>query len=353
MRLAVVAPTLGILGGQGVQARALLDGLREDGYEATLVPIDAEWPAFLRRLRRLRYVRTAVNQMFYAASLRRLRRADVVHVFSASYWSFLLAPLPAMAAARLFGKRVVLNYHSGEAEDHLARWGVLVHPGLWLAHEIVVPSEYLRLVFVSHGYPARVVRNTVDLSRFQYRERDPLRPRLLSTRNLEPHYRVDDTLEAFALLKARYPDATLVVAGYGSEETRLARLARSLGVDGVRFLGRVERQEMPRVYADADVFVNASTVDNQPLSVLEAFASGLPVVSTPTGDIGAMVRDGETGLLVPARDPAAIAKAVTVLLEDPDHARGLARHARLDVDDYTWPRVREQWARVYGGQPPV
>ena len=70
-----------------------------------------------------------------------------------------------------------------------------------------------------------MIRNVVDLSRFEYRERQPLRPRLLSTRNLEPYYRVDVILEAFALVKAQLPDATLTVAGYGSEEARLRRLA--------------------------------------------------------------------------------------------------------------------------------
>ena len=348
-RLAIVAPTLHILGGQGVQARTLLDHLRGEGHDVSLVPINPDFPRGLRWLRRLRYMRTVLNQMFYLPSLHRLRRADVVHIFSASYWSFLLAAAPAIVVARLAGKRVVLNYHSGEAQDHLARWGVLVHPWLRMVDEIVVPSAYLRRVFAGHGYPARVVRNVVDLSRFGFRERAPLLPRLVSTRNLEPHYRVDSTLEAFALLKARYPDATLTIAGYGSEESRLAHLVRSLGVDGVRFVGRVEPEDMPGLYAAADIFVNASVVDNQPLSVLEAFASGLPVVSTATGDIAAMVRDGETGHVIPPDDPLAMAKAVTALLDDPEQARDMARRARQEVVQYTWPRVRDEWARVYAG----
>jgi len=85
--------------------------------------------------------------------------------------------------------------------------------------------------------------------------------------------------------------------------------------------------------------------------VLEAFAAGLPVVSTDTGGIAAMVRDGETGLLVPPGDPAALAKAVTGLLDDPDRARLLARRARREVEQYTWAAVREAWAAVYAGRP--
>jgi glycosyltransferase involved in cell wall biosynthesis len=256
-----------------------------------------------------------------------------------------------MAVARALGKRTILNYHSGEADDHLARWGWLVHPWLRLAHEIVVPSEYLRKVFARHGYRVRVVPNVVDTSHFRDRERRALGPHLVSTRNLERHYRIDNTLEAFALVRARYPHATLNVAGYGSEEPQLRRLATVLGTTGIRFLGRVKPNDLPAILDGADVFVNSSTVDNQPVSILEAFAAGLPVVSTPTGDIANMVRDGETGLLVPAGDPAAMAKAVISLLEDPDRAATMARRARGEVEKYSWANVSKQWAAIYAGEP--
>jgi glycosyltransferase involved in cell wall biosynthesis len=346
-RVAVVAASLDLLGGQGVQARSLVEALGADGYPVTFLAINPRFPRGLRWLRDVRYVRTLANQMIYVPSLARLASADVVHVFSASYWSFLLAPLPAMAAARSLNKRVVLHYHSGEADDHLSNWGPLVHPWLRLAHEIVVPSEYLRRVFARHGYQARVIPNVVDLSRFRYRDRLPLRPRLLSTRNLEPYYRVDVILEAFARFRAQEPAATLTVAGYGSEEPRLRRLADSLGGDAIRFVGKIDPEAMPSLYAEADVFVNASVVDNQPLSIIEALSAGLPVVSTATGDIRFMVRHGETGLLVPPDDPRALAEAVVALWRDPGRARHMARQAREDVAKYTWPVVRDRWAEVY------
>lgn len=350
-RIALVAASLEILGGQGVQAYALAEGLQKEGGAVSFIPINPAFPRGLRWLHRYPYVRTLLNQMLYLPSLLALRRVDVAHIFSASYWSFLLAPVPAMLAARALGKRVVLNYHSGEAEDHLSRWGPLVHPWLRLADTIVVPSEYLRRVFARHGYSVRVIRNVVDTARFRYRERLPLHPVLLSVRNFEPHYRVDTVLQAFALLKARYPQAALIVAGYGSEEGRLRRLAAALAADGVRFVGRVEPEGMPDLYDQADIFVNASIVDNQPVSVLEAFAAGLPVVSTTTGGLAGMVRDGETGCTVPREDPAAMAAAVTGFLQNPDRARDLARHARREAEQYTWPQVRDAWAAVYAGAP--
>lgn len=351
VRVMLVAPSLDILGGQGVQAQALAEGLRRDGYRVEFLPVNPRFPRWLSRLRRVPYLRTLMNQMFYLPSLVQLKRADVVHVFSASYWSFLLAPVPAMLAARLLGKRTLLHYHSGEAEDHLARWGMRVHPWLHLAHEIVVPSEYLRRVFARFGYRATVVRNVLPPARFHYRERMPLRPRLLSIRNFEPHYGVDVVIRAFALVKSLFPEASLVVAGYGPEESRLRRLAASLCISGIHFAGRVEPASVPQLYDEADIFLNAALIDNQPVSVLQAFAAGLPVVSTGVGDLANMLQGGAAGCLVPPGDALALADAVVGLLREPQRALRLSRRAHAAAAKFTWSGVRGQWAAAYGVTP--
>jgi len=345
-RIVVVAPDPGQAGGQAIQARALTDALREDGLDVGFVATDPPFPPRLRPVRRVPVARTLVNQSIYLPRLRGLAGAETALIFSASYWSFVLAPLPALVAASALGVRGVLVYHSGEADDHLARWGPWLRPCLSLAHRIVVPSEFLREVFARHGYGASVIPNVIDTSTFRYRERLPLRPRLLSARSLERHYGVDNTIRAFNALKRRHPDATLTIAGDGSERARLRALAASLGQDGVRFVGATAPDAMPGLFDEADVFVNSSLVDNQPVSILEAFASGTPVVSTPAGGIAGMVRDGETGTLVPPRDPAAMAAAIEGVLDHPHRSAARARLAREQVLQHTWPRVRDLWQEV-------
>ena len=346
--VALVAASLDLLGGQGVQAQGLAEHLRADGVTARLLPVNPVFPHGLRWLRRLPYARTLVNQALYLSSLPGLRRADVVHVFSAAYFSFLLGPAPAMVAARMLGKRLILNYHSGEAEDHLTRWGPLVHPWLRLADEIVVPSIYLQGVFTRFGYPVKVISNLIDVSRFKYRERTPLGPRFLSIRNLESHYGVDVILHAFARIQLRYPRATLLIGGDGSQRRALERLAGELGLRGVTFIGSFTPAEAPDIYDDADMLLNASAIDNQPVSLLEAFASGLPVVSTPTGDIGNMLQAGRAGTIVSDADPEAIAMAALMLLDNPARARLLARTARASLDRFSWSSVRNSWMSLYG-----
>ena len=351
MRVALIAPGPGAVGGQEVQAAALQGHLGADGHQVTRIPIDPRFPSSLSWLRRWPGARTLLNQALYVPSLRRLREVDVAHAFSASFWSFLLAPTPAIAVARHYRKRVVLHYHSGEAEAHLKRWGPLVRPLLKWVDTIVVPSEFLKEIFARHGLRTRVIRNIVDTDRFAYRERAHLKPRFLSARNLEPHYRVDVTIRAFSHLKKRYPEATLTVAGSGSEEKRLRGLTETLGVGGVRFIGAVDPWQMPALYDEAGILLNASVVDNQPVSVLEAFAAGLPVVSTATGDLANLIRHRATGLLVPPADPEAMANAASYFLGNPNRARLITRSARREAEKYRWESVRNSWLEVYAGLP--
>jgi glycosyltransferase involved in cell wall biosynthesis len=346
LKIALIAASPEIVGGHSVQAQALTTELRNAGHEVDYIPIDARFPRGLRWIRRVPYLRTLLNEALYISSLYRLAGVDVVHVFSASYWSFLLAPVPALVFARLLRKPVIVHYHSGEADDHLTRWRT-ARGFLRLASEIVVPSSYLQRVFAAHGFRSRVIHNIVDTSRFHYRKRVSLRPALLSVRNLESYYDVENTVAAFALLKTRFSDATLTIAGSGSHQRALQRFAQQLGISGIRFLGSVAPSELPPIYEAADIFVNSSILDNQPVSILEAFASGLPVVSTPTGDIAAMLRGGDAGLLIDARDPADMADAVTRFLEEPGLAVKLADRARTEVESYTWRCAGDQWGMVY------
>src|SRR5215213_11847101 len=149
IRVCLVAPSLSILGGQAVAAQRLLERLRAvPGLEIGFLPHDPRTNAVLRLLQRVKYVRTVATSIAYVASLlRRLPAYDIVHVFSASYWSFLLAPTPAILIGKLLGKRVVVNYRSGEAEDHLTRWPRTSVPTLKRADAVATPSGYLVDVF--------------------------------------------------------------------------------------------------------------------------------------------------------------------------------------------------------------
>ncbi|MFL6209341.1 MAG: glycosyltransferase family 4 protein [Pyrinomonadaceae bacterium] len=348
LRVLVVAPSLDILGGQAVQAERLLARLRaEPSLAVSFLPINPRLPGVFRRLQAIKYVRTVVTSLLYCAQLlARVGRFDVIHIFSASYFSFILAPTPAILIAKLYGKRTVLNYHSGEAADHLARWPSAVRT-LRLVDEVAVPSDYLVEVFARFGLRARAIFNLIETERFQFRARRPLRPVFLTNRNFEPHYNVGCVLRAFALMQKHAPEARLLVAGDGSQRAELEQLARALDLRHTEFLGRVPPARVPELYGAADIYLNGSEIDNQPLSLLESFASGLPVVTTDAGGIPYIVTHEQTGLLVKCGDHEALAASAIRLLTDDALAARLAQAARAECGKYSWATVRDQWLELY------
>jgi glycosyltransferase involved in cell wall biosynthesis len=347
--VAVVAPTYRILGGHAVQAARILEGWRNDpDVDAWLVPINPMPPKVFSRLLAVKGLRTIVTQLCYwPLLLRELRRADVVHLFSASYTGFVISTMPAVIAAVALRKPLVLNYHSGAAPDHLERSRLALKVLRDVADVNVVPSRFLQDVFAGFGIPSTVVFNTIETGRFQYRPRDPLRPHLISTRNFDDLYNVACTLRAFALVQASWPDATLTVIGGGPQEAALRAQAAALGLRGVTFLGRVPPEQMPAHYSAADIYVQTPSIDNMPLSVLEAYASGLPVVSTRVGGVPAILRDGEQGLLAADNDDIGIARCVLDLLANPDRARRFAAAAHESCQSYQWSQVRDGWLAAY------
>ena len=348
MNVAIVGPSLRYVGGQSAQADLLLRLWQHDPeIRAHFVAVDPPFPAALQWAEDIRGLRTIVREPLYFWRLwRGLADADIVHIFSASYWSFLLAPAPAWFLGRLRAKKTLIHYHSGEARDHLKRFrsGKFV---LSRVDDIVVPSGYLVDVFHEFGMDSTVVPNIVDLSQFHYRERRPLRPHLVCTRGFSPYYSVDVVVKAFAGVQRQFPDATLDLVGNGPLEQDIRQLVLDLRLNHVTFSGVASRTEIGSRYNAADIFINASWLDNMPVSIIEAFASGTPVVSTAPEAMPYLVLHERTGLLSPVADAHALAQNVIRLLRDPELASAIAHNAYQESKKYSWEVVRKDWLQVY------
>jgi len=354
IKVTVVGPTRRWVGGQSVQVDLLLHNWRDNpAVEVSFVPIDPDLPFALRWVENIPALRTLVRMPFYFSVLwHGIRDADIVHIFSASYWAFLLAPVPAWLIARLRGKKTLIHYHSGEARDHLRGSPVALRI-LRAVDRIVVPSMYLVDVFREFDLQAYMVPNIVDSAQFSYRARRPLRPRLICPRGFHPYYGVDTVVRAFAAIKKEYPEACLCLLGKGPAEEEIRGLVKQLGLDVV-FPGPVPHKEIFRYYDESDIFINGSRLDNMPVSILEAFASGTPVVTTAPDGMSYLVNNGHSGLLCEPGDWQTLAENVVRLLRDPDLALRLAQNAVAELEHYRWEAVRNQWLQVYrslhGGQ---
>ena len=353
VRVCIVAPSLRYVGGQSAQADLLLQHWQHDPDIAiSFIAVDPPLPRALGWAERIPGLRTILREPIYFYHLwRGLRDVDVAHIFSASYWSFLLAPAPAWLFARMKMRtrgKTLINYHSGEARDHLQRFRSAKFV-LSRVDKIVVPSGYLVDVFHEFGLSATAVPNIVDLAQFRYRERRPLRPHLVCTRGFSAYYSVDIVVRAFAEVKKEYPAAQLDLVGGGPLEGDVRKLVAGLKLSDVNFTGVASRQEIGKYYDAADIFINASWLDNMPLSIIEAFAAGTPVVSTSPECMPYLVEHERTGLLSAVGDASALAANVIRLLREPALAALLARNAYQQSRNYSWEAVREQWLNSYRG----
>ncbi len=348
IRVLLVAPAH-MVGGQAHAARDISRGFASDHeIQVAVQAIDPRLKGSLRALTDVKVLRSLMRPLLYTRQLFvTTRRADVLQVLGAAHTAFLFGAFPAIMIGRLLGRPIILNYHDGRARDQFRYWGAFLRRVLRLVDLIVVPSRYLQKEFREHGFEAEVIPNIVDTDSFSYRSPDVLPQRLISTRLLEPLYALEVTLLAFRRLKLDYPGLVLDIYGNGAAGTRLRELTRRLELSDVTFHGEIPHAHMAEVLRRGGIMVNSSRIDNMPHFVLEAYAAGVPIVSTAAGGIPYMIDPGRTGLLVPPDDPDRLAAAIRQLLTDPELVLKLSIEGHRETPRYTWAHAKEEWRRVY------
>ena len=271
-------------------------------------------------------------------------KPDILHV----YFGIPTGPL-GLLARRLFGTPYLLSLRGGDVPGFLPETLGAMHRAtaplnrrVWEGASVLVAnSAGLRdLASEQMGLPVELVPNGVDLDAFspaptalEGEERQGRRPlRALFVGRLVEQKGVRYLLEAMEGLPL---EAT--IAGAGPEEDALRRMAASLGIqERVRFCGWVGRDALPGVYREADVFVFPSFEEGMPNVVLEAMASGLPVVATDIYGHRELVTDGENGFLVPVADPSALKRAFTALCRDPALRSRMGSGSRQRAREFSW-----------------
>ena len=351
MRIGLIGPLPPPSGGMANQTRQLARLLRSEGLEVELVQTNAPykpcWAGKLRGIRALFRLLPYLWQLWRTAG-----RVDLFHVMANSGWSWHLFAAPAIWVGWLRRKPVVVNYRGGEAEGFFRKSFRWVRPSLKRVTVVVVPSDFLARVFSERDIDVHLVRNIIDIKRFSS-DRPRLQqrqdcPNLLVTRNLEAIYDIGTALRAFQRVRQAFPGARLTVCGSGPEGEKLQSLAGELSLgDAVTFAGRIDNDRMAELYQSADVMLNPSLADNMPISILEALACGVPVVSTDVGGVPYLVTHNKTALLVSPVDDRAMAEATILLLKDRHVAERLSAAGIKEVQNYDWSSVKQTLLAVY------
>ena len=277
---------------------------------------------------------------------------DVVHGHT------FLPAFPTKVSSTVGGIPSVFTVHgtaltSGVGRDRtsLAKFKRMIERQFLLGfdydHVISVNEDHVPLLERTQS-AVSCIPNGVDLDRFGVEE-PTVDGRIVFLGRLAPKKRVSDLIRAFDRIAADCPEAELIVVGEGPLETELKEVTADLGVDDrVTFTGRVEDGAIPHYYASAELFVLPSVWEGHPLTLLEAWAAGLPVIASDVEGIAEFVDHGETGYLVGSKDPEALADAIRYAFDHPEEAKGWGRAARERAErEFSWETAARRTRRVY------
>jgi len=277
------------------------------------------------------------------------RRFDIAQVDVYSGAGFLWAEF-ACFILRGLGKPYILTLHGGNLPNFAARHPARVRRLLQSADAVTVPSRYLFEMFSSFRRELEVIANSIDVSSYSFRVRERPAPRLVWLRAFNAIYNPSMAPRVISLLRNEFPNISLVMAGPdkgdGSlEEVRRITSRLDLG-HLVTFAGSINKAEVPRFLDQGDVFLNTTRIDNTPVTLLEAMACGLPIVSTNAGGIPYLVEHEKTALLVSDAHVEGMASAVKRILTESTLAERLSRCAYDHVQRFDWQQTLPKWEEL-------
>lgn len=319
------------VGGISGQVEALQRHLKEEGYTADVFSCRG----------------SVIKRLFMPFSLfLKVRRYDLAHIHCCSGRGFFPAVL-GIGIARIARKRIVLTYHGGGGSSFFAKHERLVKHYLMRTDANVVLSGFLGDVFDKYRIPYSIIPNIIELDETLYRKRITLKPDFICIRSHEEIYNIPCIFRAFKRVQEKIPGATLTIVGDGSLHNALISQASGMGLNNVRFTGRVNNSEIYNYLDKTDIMLSSPTVDNMPVSLLEAMNAGLLVISSNVGGVPYMIENEQTGLLFPSNDDSALANCMLHALENIQDSLRIIEAAHNEVKKYSWANVREQLLSLY------
>jgi len=267
-----------------------------------------------------------------------------VDVFSGAAFRWAEAACRLLA---LIGRPYILTLHGGALPEFAANNGQRVSRLLTSAVAVTVPSHYLKERMRAYRQDLILLPNAIEVSDYSRRRQSSVQPRLVWLRAFHEIYAPAVAVKVVALLKDEFPALRMKMVGAdkGDHSRRATlELARALGVrEHIDVCDPIPKTCVPEMLASGDIFLNTSRVDNTPVSVLEAMASGMCVVSTNAGGLPFLLRAGEDSLLVPTDRPDLMAAAVRTLLSDQSFALQLREAGRAAAQAYDWVAILPKW----------
>jgi glycosyltransferase involved in cell wall biosynthesis len=278
-------------------------------------------------------------------------RADytVAHVDVFSGPAFLWAEA-VCSLLQFLRKPIILTLHGGGLPSFSERWPKRVGRLLAKAKVVTTPSSYLYSQLRAFRRDLTLLPNAIDLEQYPFRLRQQPHPHLIWLRAFHRIYNPALASRAAALLNLEFPDLKLKMFGPDQADGSLSETRQVADhlriVSSIEIVGIIPKSHVPAALNEGDIFLNTADIDNTPVSVLEALASGLCVVSTNVGGIPYLLKNEENAILVDPNDAEAMAKAVHRILTEPGLAERLSKNGRKRVEEFDWPVILVQWEKL-------
>jgi glycosyltransferase involved in cell wall biosynthesis len=261
-------------------------------------------------------------------------------------WAFLWAEM-ACWTLRLLKKPFILTLHGGYLPDFARSWPVRVRNLLTSAQIVTTPSTLFKETFSRWRADILYVPNAIEVAHYPFRPRVRVKPDLIWLRAFERPYHPHLAVRAFALIAKVFPQATLTMIGPDKKDGTLQEvvaLASSLGVTArLKVVGAVPKPEVPTWLAGGDVFLNTPRYESFGVTVMEAAATGMCIVTTRVGELPRLWSEGEEALLTSPDNPEEMAYAIKRILMEPELAARLSHKARRKAELFDWSLILPQW----------
>ncbi|MDX9785224.1 MAG: glycosyltransferase family 4 protein [Desulfobacterales bacterium] len=350
LNVVIVAPIPPPFGGMANQAFLLKKLLEKERVCVTIIPTNRSTETIERFVGNIPAIRTLLREVVFLWRLiSGCRPTAIIYILGCSHLYYFFNVIPAVIIGKILSNRVIVNYRGGEAEDFFHNFGKRFLWVLKQADFVTVPSAFLKKVFERFGVRSLVLPNIIDLDLFQHRKPSQRRgDRFICTRNFEPYYDVETAVRAFKLAKEKIQGAKLTLIGDGSLRTAIEHIIKALSLEeDVTLLGKIDPAKIPAHLAQSDIFINPSRVDNYPNSILEAFAVGVPVVTTSAGGIPYLVQDQRDVLMVDPGDYQALAMNMVRLAGDRELCHRLSISGKETADKHSWEKIWPQMKHIF------
>jgi glycosyltransferase involved in cell wall biosynthesis len=282
------------------------------------------------------------------AVLKYRKKIDFILIDTFSTSNFYFALLTSQIA-RLYNLKYIPILHGGNLPYRLNNSKYLSKLIFSNSYKNIAPSNYLKYEFEKRNYKTEFIPNVIEIDQYKFKKRRVLKPNLLFVRAFDKIYNPTMAIKVLYEIKKDFPDAKLCMIGPVKDDS--FKVCKQLATDlniikDIEFTGVLSKEEWHKISENYDVFINTTNFDNTPVSVLEAMALGLPVVSTNAGGLPYLINDGFDGVLVDKNDVNSMSKYIIELIKNSTKAVNLAINARKKVEKFDWKYVKQQWKNI-------